>query len=43
MHYRVNPVCILAKNVEFQASLHLSITSQDREMMLNIHKNFPVI
>lgn len=39
-HYHVNPVCILAKNAEFQASLHLSITSQDRERMLDIHKNF---
>ena len=39
-HYHVNPVCILAKNAEFQASLHLSITSQDRGRMLDSHENF---
>lgn len=40
MYYHVKPVCILEKNAKFQASLHLSITSQDRERMLDIHKNF---
>ena len=39
-HYHVDPVCILAKNSEFQASLHLSITFQDRERMLDSHKKF---
>ena len=39
-HYHVNPVCISSKNAEFQASLHLSITLEDRERMLDLHKNF---
>ncbi|XP_068742016.1 uncharacterized protein [Montipora capricornis] len=39
-HYHVNPTCISSKNAAFQASLHLSITPDDRERMLEVHKNF---
>ena len=38
-HYHVNPVCLRAKNVDFQASLHVSINSEDRQRMLDVHKN----
>lgn len=39
-HYHVNPTCISSKNAAFQASLHLSITPDGRELMLDVHKNF---
>ena len=39
-HYHVNPTCICSKNAAFQASLHLSIMPDDRERMLQVHKNF---
>ena len=39
-HYHLNSTCISLKNAAFQASLHLSITPDDRERMLEVHKNF---
>lgn len=39
-HYHVNPTCVSSKNAAFKASLHLSITAEDRQRMLDVHKNF---
>ena len=40
-HYHVNSVCLREKmSISMQASLHVSINSEDRKRMLDVHTNF---